>query len=114
MKRIITQVKHSNGNVAIYSGTEENRKMFYECTVFLEDADAVCKRIKEFGEGGEMQTWIIKIAVANTWVADGFDFDENRMESLLSKLLPFATSGEVKGAIIAAPDKKAIRKLQGY
>ena len=48
MKRIQTQVKDSNGNIAIYSGTTEEPKKYYECTVFPQNADAACKRIEEF------------------------------------------------------------------
>ena len=61
-----------------------------------------------------MKTWIIKISIADTWVADGFDLEKDRMRSLLEHILPYATSSETKSSIIAAPDKKAIRKLQGY
>ena len=61
-----------------------------------------------------METWVIKISVADTWIADGFDINRDKLGSLLQHLLPYATKGEIRGTVVCAPDKKTIKKLQGY
>lgn len=67
-----------------------------------------------------MKTWKIEITlkVDETWVEDGFDASE-RLEEIqdkLADLLPYAYGHEFQiiAKIKSAPDKKAIRELQGY
>jgi hypothetical protein len=58
--------------------------------------------------------WTVEIEVADTWVEDGFDLTEERLESILQHVLPYSYSHETKGKVLKAPDSKTIRKLQGY
>lgn len=66
-----------------------------------------------------MKTWTLKIElkIADSWIADGFEIDKERLEVIeekLSDLLPYAYGHEfkVKATVTKAPDKKAIRDLQ--
>ena len=66
------------------------------------------------------RTWIIevKLAVEDSWIADGFDMNAERLivvEDMLSGLLPYAYGHEftVKAKVIKSPDKAIISRLQG-
>lgn len=65
-----------------------------------------------------MKTWEIKIklSVADSWIADGFDASE-RLEDIqddIKRALPYAHDWEVKvkATITKAPAKKVIEQLQ--
>ena len=65
--------------------------------------------------GGEgYYTWTVEVAVHPVWVADGFNLTEERLHGILQRTLDFATSGEVAGRVISAPDPEEIRAEQGY
>ena len=59
-------------------------------------------------------TWTVKISVADTWVADGFDLTEDRLNDILQRELSYAYSTEVKGEIVKSPNADKIAKEQGY
>jgi hypothetical protein len=59
-------------------------------------------------------SWIVKVQVEKTWIADGFDLTKERMIDMLQNDLQFATSNEVNAIILAKPERKTIRKIQGY
>lgn len=58
--------------------------------------------------------WTIEIWVDPTWVADGFDLDNDRVHDMMARALPYAYGHELGGMVIAKPDPKVIRKEQGY
>lgn len=58
--------------------------------------------------------WTLEVEVDETWVADGFDFHEDRVRELAEGLIAYAYPHEVKVRVLSAPDPKAIRKAQGY
>jgi len=58
--------------------------------------------------------WTVEFAVAETWVADGFDLDEERALAMIENALPFAYGHEFKAKVIKAPAKAEILKAQGY
>lgn len=58
--------------------------------------------------------WMVEITVDETWVADGFDLTKDRAQEMVAKTLPYATNSEIKARVISTPDKKLIRKVQGY
>lgn len=59
-----------------------------------------------------MKTWIFKLEVADSWVADGFDCTEEHLEEIAGRILPYAYSHEVKLSVVKAPDAQVIRDLQ--
>lgn len=58
--------------------------------------------------------WVVEIEVADTWVADGFDLDDDRAHKMLAEHLPYAYGHELKARVLKAPDPDAIAKEQGY
>ncbi len=63
--------------------------------------------------------WTMKVSVSvdSSWVADGFEATKERMEEAIkSGILPYAYGHEKKVSvkILSKPDKKKIRKIQGY
>ena len=59
--------------------------------------------------------WTVEFSVDKSWVADGFDLTDDRALDMLSGDLRYANIGTELGAkVIKAPDKKLIKKLQGY
>jgi hypothetical protein len=65
------------------------------------------RRMKKF-------KWVVEITVDETWVADGVNLTKDSALSMVQSHLPFATSNEFKVKILKAPDKKDIKKAQGY
>lgn len=61
-----------------------------------------------------MKTWIIKLEVSDTWVADGFEFGERAAESLAEVLVPEAREGEVRVTVLDKPETHDIRVTQGF
>lgn len=58
--------------------------------------------------------WTVEIEVDETWVADGFNLDQDRADDWKNKLIAFAYDNEVSIKIIKSPSRKSIRKMQGY
>jgi hypothetical protein len=58
--------------------------------------------------------WIVEFEVAETWVEDGFDINQDRANEIIADALPFANDSEIKATVLQAPDAKLIRKTQGY
>jgi hypothetical protein len=66
------------------------------------------KRIPEFF------TWTVKLSVHKSWVADGFNLDDDRAHDMLANDLQSARGHELKAQVIATPDPEQIAKVQGY
>lgn len=58
--------------------------------------------------------WTVEIQVEKSWVADGFELDKEKAHEMLTKILPSAYNTELKARVLTKPDKKMIRKVQGY
>lgn len=58
--------------------------------------------------------WTVEIEVAEVWVADGFDLDDDRAQGMLERELGWAYSHELRSTVLSAPDPAEIRKAQGY
>ena len=65
-----------------------------------------------------MQTWNLnlKISVADSWVADGFDLSQRikELEEAVANMLPYAYEGEVivETKILSAPTKATLQAIQ--
>lgn len=60
-------------------------------------------------------TWKLEITIHKTWVEDGFDVqDDDVVQDMLMKMLPYATSAEVKGKVLERPEDAAVAECQGY
>jgi hypothetical protein len=58
--------------------------------------------------------WTVEIRVDKSWIADGFDLTNERAKAMVAKTLPFANNSEFSARVIGKPDRKEIRKAQGY
>lgn len=58
--------------------------------------------------------WTVRIGVEKSWIADGFDLTASRAKDMLANDLQYANGSELSAKIISKPDRKIIRKLQGY
>lgn len=58
--------------------------------------------------------WTVEFTVDETWVADGFDLNEERALGMVENALPFAYEHEFSAKVIKSPEKSAILKAQGY
>jgi len=59
-------------------------------------------------------TWIVEISVDRSWVADGFELDDERAQSMACKTLPYAYNFEIEARVLRSPNPKLIKCLQGY
>lgn len=58
--------------------------------------------------------WTVKIRVAATWVADGFDLTADRAHDMVAKDLGYANGSEIETEIVTAPVDRDIATEQGY
>lgn len=58
--------------------------------------------------------WTVEFEVADVWVADGFDLDNDRAQEMLEQHIGWAYSHELRAKVIKAPSPARIRKEQGY
>lgn len=59
--------------------------------------------------------WIVRLEVCGTWVADGFELDDDRALDMLAHDLTLANIGDELGArVIAAPPVDLVARTQGY
>ena len=58
--------------------------------------------------------WVVEFEVTESWVADGFEIDQDRATEIIANALPFAHSSEFTATVLKAPDPKLIRVTQGY
>lgn len=58
--------------------------------------------------------WTVEFEVADCWVADGFDLNDDDAKEMLLSSLPFAYGEEVRAKVVQAPDPAEIRREQGY
>jgi len=61
----------------------------------------------------KLYEWTVKIRVADTLVADGFDLDADRLHAMVRKDL-YAYGHEIEAEIVSAPPDDEIAKEQGY
>lgn len=60
-------------------------------------------------------SWIVEFEVAEDWVADGFDLDDERAADMLDKALGgWCYPGERRARVLKAPPRADIRREQGY
>lgn len=58
--------------------------------------------------------WTVEFTVDETWVADGFDLDDERAEEMLRNDLRYAYCEELGAKVIKAPSRRSINVAQGY
>jgi len=62
----------------------------------------------------------VTMTVDDLWIEDGFDLNSREsikdFQEFIQRRIPYAYSHEfkVKAKLISGPDKKTVRKLQGY
>jgi hypothetical protein len=57
--------------------------------------------------------WTVEFTVAESWVADGFDLDDERAHKMIAHMLQYAFNHEIEAKVIQSPKAKSIRKAQG-
>lgn len=58
------------------------------------------------------RSWIVKITVDDSWIADGFDLTAERAHDMVCSDLSHAYPHEVVTEILEAPDPATIKALQ--
>jgi len=58
--------------------------------------------------------WTVQIEVDESWVADGFNLDNERAHEMAMSELPWANDNEVKVRVTKSPKASDIKKAQGY
>jgi hypothetical protein len=63
-----------------------------------------------------MQTfkWVVEFEIAQNWVEDGFEINQERATEIIANSLPYANGNEFKATVLKAPAAKLIRTTQGY
>ncbi|MCY0991864.1 hypothetical protein OV203_32295 [Nannocystis sp. ILAH1] len=58
-------------------------------------------------------TWVVEFRVCGTWVADGFNLDDDRARDMLGSTLRHAYGSEFDARVLLAPPVEVVRRLQG-
>lgn len=58
--------------------------------------------------------FVVEFQVDESWVADGFNPDDDRAKSMLAHSLPYADGSELKARVLIPIDQKKAAKLMGY
>lgn len=64
--------------------------------------------------GKRWYKWTVEIQVERSWVADGFELDNDRAHDMLASTLPHALGFELKAKVLTAPPLTEILHEQGY
>lgn len=59
-------------------------------------------------------SWVVRFDVRGTWVADGFNLDHERAQSMLAHTLSSAMGYELGAHVLAAPPADLLAQCQGY
>lgn len=58
--------------------------------------------------------FVCEFEVDESWVADGFNPDDERAKDMLAHTLPHAHGSELKARVLVPIDQEKAAKLQGY
>lgn len=58
---------------------------------------------------GKRYTWLVEFETTDTWVADGFNLDDEDAEEMLHKRLPFAFGEEIGAKVIRRLTEEQIK-----
>lgn len=58
--------------------------------------------------------WVVEFQVDQSWVADGFDPDNEDFHAMLARRIGGAYNHELRARVLAAPAANLVRKVQGY
>jgi hypothetical protein len=58
--------------------------------------------------------WVVEFAIDSSWVADGFEIDDERAHEMLAKAVPYAFNTEIEAKVISAPTREHVARVQGY
>lgn len=58
--------------------------------------------------------WVVEFTIDETWVADGFDPDDEQMHDMLARNLTSALNWQFDAKVLKRPPDKEIAKAQGY
>lgn len=61
-----------------------------------------------------MHKWTVEIAVAETWVEDGFDITDERMHDIMTSTLSWAYGHEIACKVLTRPPDEDVAKAMGY
>lgn len=56
--------------------------------------------------------WTVEIEVSDTWVEDGFDLTDDRMQSIMEKHLSYAYSHEIRCRVVSRPPDEEVAAVQ--
>lgn len=60
------------------------------------------------------QRFVMVFDVSDTWIADGFDPDDEGAQRMIEARLPHARGTEVRGAMLTRPPRDEVARLMGY
>jgi hypothetical protein len=58
--------------------------------------------------------WDVRLGIHKTWVADGADMTDDRVQDILEHHLGYARSDELKAQVLRRPSDKAVAAEMGY
>lgn len=58
--------------------------------------------------------WTVEFEVDESWVADGFELNDEVAHDMLAHFLSYAYNSEIGAKVLSGPPLKEIWKLQGY
>lgn len=98
------------------TAAEAKERLLDECSTAAERAQILAGslEVEDADEPERFYEWTVKIRVAATWVADGFDLDADRLYDMVANDLSYARGHEIETEIVASPPAADIRYEQGF
>lgn len=59
-------------------------------------------------------SWVVRLTVDSTWVADGFSMSDERAQRMLASEVGGAMNSELSAVVLEAPAPHEIANVQGY
>lgn len=58
--------------------------------------------------------WILQVGIEKTWVADGIDFTDERLENTIQRAYGHLRGDEIKAKVLSRPPDKNVAQEMGF
>lgn len=110
MEKILEVLKNSRGQIKTLGTPTDDIN-----NANLAEIDGLIKILERQNPSKEkFFYWVLQVGIHETWVADGADFTDNIVHSLLTHHFRHAYGHELKGKVLSRPSNDAVAEAMGF